>query len=146
MQEELSPPPLSHQVNLRRHDSALSLTSNASKGTFGHGHHREVKEKLSEIETFRDILCRQVDKLQTYFDAAGSDQNKSDISNGSFCFFSDQLKWQFSYSQPSGGAMKKVLKKKVLIAWLPNVRKYFFSLGSYASPLVPTRMSRPILT
>ena len=56
-------------MNLRRHDSALSLTSNASKGPFSQTHHRELKEKLSEIETFRDILCRQVDKLQTYFDA-----------------------------------------------------------------------------
>lgn len=57
------------QVNLRRHDSALSLTSNASK-VGGQSHHREMKEKLAEIETFRDILCRQIDKLQSYFDAS----------------------------------------------------------------------------
>lgn len=27
-----------------------------------------IKEKLAEIETFRDILCRQIETLQGYFD------------------------------------------------------------------------------
>lgn len=31
-----------------------------------------MKEKLAEMETFRDILCRQVDTLQSYFDACAS--------------------------------------------------------------------------
>ena len=33
---------------------------------------RGLKEKLAEMETFRDILCRQVDTLQSYFDACAS--------------------------------------------------------------------------
>ncbi len=33
---------------------------------------RGLKEKLAEMETFRDILCRQVDTLQSYFDACSS--------------------------------------------------------------------------
>lgn len=28
-----------------------------------------LREKLAEMETFRDILCRQVDTLQKYFDS-----------------------------------------------------------------------------
>ena len=31
-----------------------------------------MREKLSEMETFREILCRQVDTLQNYFDACSS--------------------------------------------------------------------------
>ena len=56
--------------SLRRHDSALSLTSTASKGGFSRGqHHRGLAEKLAEMDTFRDILCRQIETLQSYFDA-----------------------------------------------------------------------------
>ena len=33
---------------------------------------RGLREKLAEMETFRDILCRQVDTLQNYFDACSS--------------------------------------------------------------------------
>ena len=33
---------------------------------------RGLREKLAEMETFRDILCRQVDTLQSYFDACAS--------------------------------------------------------------------------
>ncbi|ELT89655.1 hypothetical protein CAPTEDRAFT_22682, partial [Capitella teleta] len=61
--------------NLRRQGSMLSLTSAASLSTastssFKRG--RGLKEKLAEMETFRDILCRQVDTLQNYFDACTS--------------------------------------------------------------------------
>ena len=76
-------PSSTHQLllnSLRRHDSALSLTSNASKGAFGSScnggatgrgssAHRGLTEKLAEMETFRDILCRQIETLQSYFDA-----------------------------------------------------------------------------
>ena len=31
-----------------------------------------ISEKLAELETFRDILCRQIDTLQSYFDACAS--------------------------------------------------------------------------
>lgn len=61
--------------NLRRHGSMMSLASGASLSTasassFKRG--RGLREKLAEMETFRDILCRQVDTLQNYFDACAS--------------------------------------------------------------------------
>lgn len=87
--------PNSHQMlmnSLRHHDSALSLASNASKGAFGgscnggpagrgSSAHRSLTEKLAEIETYRDILCRQIETLQSYFDAcADVAQNHSNSS------------------------------------------------------------------
>lgn len=61
--------------NLRRHGSMLSLTSGTSLSTtstssFKRG--RGLKEKLAEMDTFREILCRQVDTLQSYFDSCAS--------------------------------------------------------------------------
>ncbi|XP_076443458.1 ceramide transfer protein-like [Babylonia areolata] len=61
--------------NLRRHGSIMSLTSGtslstASASSFKRGH--GLREKLAEMETFRDILCRQVDTLQSYFDSCAS--------------------------------------------------------------------------
>ncbi|KAK3729093.1 hypothetical protein RRG08_005466 [Elysia crispata] len=61
--------------SLRRHGSMLSLTSGASlsqasSSSFKRG--RGLKEKLAEMETFRDILCRQIDTLQSYFDSCAS--------------------------------------------------------------------------
>ncbi|CAG5128563.1 unnamed protein product [Candidula unifasciata] len=61
--------------NLRRHGSMLSLASGtslsqASASSFKRG--RGLKEKLAEMETFRDILCRQIDTLQSYFDSCAS--------------------------------------------------------------------------
>lgn len=58
--------------SLRRHGSMLSITSGTSLSTtsqssFKRG--RGLREKLAEMETFRDILCRQIDTLQGYFDA-----------------------------------------------------------------------------
>lgn len=66
---------------LRRHGSAVSLTSNtystASASSFRRG--RGLREKLAEMETYRDILVRQVDTLQAYFDAcATSTASKKD--------------------------------------------------------------------
>ncbi|KAI4820556.1 hypothetical protein KUCAC02_028530 [Chaenocephalus aceratus] len=61
------------ESSLRRHGSMLSLTSAASAlsatstSSFKKGH--RLREKLAEMETFRDILCRQVDTLQKYFDS-----------------------------------------------------------------------------
>ena len=66
--------------NLRHHDSSLSLVSNASKGAFGgscnggqlnrgSSAYRGLTEKLAEMETYRDILCKQIETLQSYFDA-----------------------------------------------------------------------------
>ncbi|ESO88102.1 hypothetical protein LOTGIDRAFT_234681 [Lottia gigantea] len=61
--------------NLRRHGSMLSLASGtslstASASSFKRG--RGLREKLHEMETFRDILCRQIDTLQSYFDSCAS--------------------------------------------------------------------------
>ncbi|XP_066990902.1 ceramide transfer protein isoform X2 [Anabrus simplex] len=57
--------------NLKRHGSAISLTSNtistASTSSFKKG--RGLKEKIAEMETFRDILCQQIETLQNYFDS-----------------------------------------------------------------------------
>lgn len=36
-----------------------------------------MSEKVAEMETFRDILCRQIDTLQGYFDSCASA-----VSNG----------------------------------------------------------------
>ncbi|XP_074593278.1 ceramide transfer protein isoform X2 [Brevipalpus obovatus] len=70
--------------SLRRHGSALSLGS-MSVASFKRG--KGLKEKLSELETFRDILSRQIDVLQGFFDAcAHSAQSPSttlEESNGS---------------------------------------------------------------
>ncbi|XP_014225867.1 collagen type IV alpha-3-binding protein isoform X2 [Trichogramma pretiosum] len=58
--------------SLKRHGSAISLVSNtqstASAGSFSKRGIRGLKEKLAEIETFKDILMQQVDTLQKYFD------------------------------------------------------------------------------
>lgn len=58
--------------SLRRHGSALSLqsggASTASGGSAARGM-RQLLEKLAELGTFREILCRQTDNLQRYFDA-----------------------------------------------------------------------------
>ena len=79
--------PLSH---LRRHDSALSLASTASKSGGGGGslrQQRSLAEKLAEIETFWDILCRQIDTLQSYFEAcsdvASMDPTQNDAAAAS---------------------------------------------------------------
>ncbi|XP_045156184.1 ceramide transfer protein-like isoform X1 [Mercenaria mercenaria] len=63
------------ESNLRRHGSLISLTSGTSMSTastssFKRG--RGLREKLMEMETFRDILCRQIETLQSYFDSCAS--------------------------------------------------------------------------
>uniref|UniRef100_A0A1A8LAN5 Ceramide transfer protein n=1 Tax=Nothobranchius pienaari TaxID=704102 RepID=A0A1A8LAN5_9TELE len=81
------PPPLADsgygsESSLRRHSSMLSLTSatsgysTTSTSSFkGHS----LREKLSEMETFRDILCRQVDTLQKYFDSCADAVSKDEL-------------------------------------------------------------------
>lgn len=56
--------------SLRRHGSALSLGSTSLSGTSVSSlkKSRGLREKLAEMETFRDILCQQVETLQNYFD------------------------------------------------------------------------------
>lgn len=38
-----------------------------------------LKEKLAEMETFRDILCRQVDTLQRYFDNCATGDHRDEF-------------------------------------------------------------------
>ncbi|XP_011307079.1 collagen type IV alpha-3-binding protein [Fopius arisanus] len=58
--------------SLKRHGSTVSLISNTqsttSGGSFSKRVSRSLKEKLNELETFKDILSQQVDTLQKYFD------------------------------------------------------------------------------
>uniref|UniRef100_A0AAR2KZ92 START domain-containing protein n=1 Tax=Pygocentrus nattereri TaxID=42514 RepID=A0AAR2KZ92_PYGNA len=71
------------ESSLRRHGSMLSLTSATSgysatsTSSFKKGH--SLREKLAEMETFRDILCRQVDTLQKYFDACADAVSKDEL-------------------------------------------------------------------
>nr|XP_046203083.1 ceramide transfer protein-like isoform X4 [Oncorhynchus gorbuscha] len=71
------------ESSLRRHGSMLSLTSAASgfsatsTSSFKQGH--SLREKLAEMETFRDILCRQVDTLQKYFDGCADGVSKDEF-------------------------------------------------------------------
>uniref|UniRef100_H3D7J0 Ceramide transfer protein n=1 Tax=Tetraodon nigroviridis TaxID=99883 RepID=H3D7J0_TETNG len=71
------------ESSLRRHGSMLSLTSATSgysatsTSSFRKGH--SLREKLAEMETFRDILCRQVDTLQKYFDGCADAVSKDEL-------------------------------------------------------------------
>ncbi|XP_070780513.1 ceramide transfer protein-like isoform X2 [Enoplosus armatus] len=71
------------ESSLRRHGSMLSLTSATSgysatsTSSFKKGH--SLREKLAEMETFRDILCRQVDTLQKYFDGCADAVSKDEL-------------------------------------------------------------------
>ncbi|CAL8105523.1 unnamed protein product [Calicophoron daubneyi] len=63
------------EKTLHRPNSLLSLNSThspsiASSSSFKRGH--RLREKLAEMETFKEILCKQVDSLQAYFDACNS--------------------------------------------------------------------------
>ncbi|XP_054467831.1 ceramide transfer protein isoform X4 [Anoplopoma fimbria] len=82
------PPPLADsgygsESSLRRHGSMMSLTSATSgfsatsTSSFKKGH--SLREKLAEMETFRDILCRQVDTLQKYFDGCSDAVSKDEL-------------------------------------------------------------------
>lgn len=71
--------------SLKRHGSTVSLQSTtlstASGGSFKRSC-RGLKEKLAEMETFKDILCRQIDTLQHYFDTcAERSGRKQDVAS-----------------------------------------------------------------
>lgn len=77
-------------LSLRRHGSLISLSSGPSlSSTSSFRHDRNLKEKVSEMETFRDILYRQIDTLQSYFDECAEENeafhdtvNSSGPANG----------------------------------------------------------------
>lgn len=84
-------------VGLRRHESALSLSSITSC--------RSYKEQLSEMETFRTILYQQIKTLQHYFDSSLQSTNivnehlkrhrRHQSMNGMCVFIADGKKmWQ----------------------------------------------------
>ena len=57
-------------MSLQRHDSTVSLASAPSTAsTTSYRKINVLKSKLAELETFRDILDKQMDSLQQYFDA-----------------------------------------------------------------------------
>ncbi|XP_068208689.1 ceramide transfer protein-like [Palaemon carinicauda] len=66
---------------LRRHGSAVSLTSTTLSTTSGSSLKKAkgLHEKLAEIDTYRDILIRQMEALQTYFDACA--ESAKEIKN-----------------------------------------------------------------
>lgn len=68
--------------SLKRHGSAVSLASNtlSTASTSSFKKTRGLREKLSELETFRDILCGQIDTLQSYFDECAHPTNSTETS------------------------------------------------------------------
>ncbi len=57
---------------LGRHGSLLSLASTHSMSATSSAsfkRSRNLREKLAEMDTYREILCKQADSLQGYFDA-----------------------------------------------------------------------------
>ena len=65
----------SQQSRLRRQGSTVSLSSNTYSAHSANStkiRHQALKEKIAECETFRDILCRQIETLQGYFDTCST--------------------------------------------------------------------------
>lgn len=61
------------RTHLPKTVSSLSLSSHTSlHSSSSVQKNAGLREKLLEMETFRDILCRQMDTLQTYFDSCAS--------------------------------------------------------------------------
>lgn len=58
------------QTSLKRHGSAVSISSNTLSTTSASSvlKDRGLKVKVAELETYRDILVSQIDTLQKYFD------------------------------------------------------------------------------
>lgn len=70
----------SSSVDLKRHGSSISLASGpstASTASFRKSH--VLKTKLGELETFKDILDKQIDTLQEYFDACANDDVMNNV-------------------------------------------------------------------
>ncbi|KAL7988966.1 hypothetical protein Chor_007885 [Crotalus horridus] len=65
------------QVGTPQHQPLHSSIIEHFTNTFQKGH--SLREKLAEMETFRDILCRQVDTLQKYFDACADAVSKDEL-------------------------------------------------------------------
>ncbi|XP_026787160.3 ceramide transfer protein isoform X2 [Pangasianodon hypophthalmus] len=90
--------------SLRHHGSMLSITSatsglsTTSTSSFKKGN--SLREKLAEMETFRDILCRQVDTLQCYFDNCASGDYRDEFFRDKV--IEDDEEDDFSTLRPDG--------------------------------------------
>jgi len=63
------------KTTLRRQGSTMSLSSNTLSShsqSSSKVRHQALAEKIAECETFRDILCRQIETLQGSFDSCSS--------------------------------------------------------------------------
>lgn len=71
--------------SLKRHGSTVSLISNTqsttSGGSFSKRGTRNLKEKIAELETFKDILSQQIDTLQKYFDNCADIAKQTSLIN-----------------------------------------------------------------
>uniref|UniRef100_A0A915IAP1 Collagen type IV alpha-3-binding protein n=1 Tax=Romanomermis culicivorax TaxID=13658 RepID=A0A915IAP1_ROMCU len=97
------------QSDLRRHGSLISLTSNKSlTSSSSFKKSKSLKEKLAELETFRDIVCKQIETLQSYFDSCA--QNPCSTSSSSS--WNDELQMNgCSNNDLSPIIIKKLLDK-----------------------------------
>ena len=66
------------ESGLKRHGSSVSLTSAtlSAESTSSFKKCTDLKLKLAEMETYRDILCSQMDTLQKYFDSCAELDSK----------------------------------------------------------------------
>lgn len=71
---------------MKRHGSSISLQSNTFSTASGSSFERtgrNLREKLAEMETFKDILCTQIDTLQEYFNSCSeSAPELSSVTDG----------------------------------------------------------------
>ncbi|KAM8828109.1 ceramide transfer protein-like isoform 1-T1 [Spinachia spinachia] len=109
------------ESSLRRHGSMLSLTSATSgfsatsTSSFKKGH--SLREKLAEMETFRDILCRQVDTLQKYFDGCSDAVSKDELQRDKIVEDDED---DFPNTRPDGEFLNHGSKEKVFQAVSPK--------------------------
>ncbi|XP_070509670.1 ceramide transfer protein [Chironomus tepperi] len=77
--------PDDESTQLKRHGSSMSIVSTTLSTTSGNSLKQTIREKLNEIETYREILYNQIDALQKFFDAC-ADKNgllsSLEIDNG----------------------------------------------------------------
>ncbi|KAM8828113.1 ceramide transfer protein-like isoform 5-T5 [Spinachia spinachia] len=108
------------ESSLRRHGSMLSLTSatsgfSATSTSSFKGH--SLREKLAEMETFRDILCRQVDTLQKYFDGCSDAVSKDELQRDKIVEDDED---DFPNTRPDGEFLNHGSKEKVFQAVSPK--------------------------
>uniref|UniRef100_A0A8C6SUU5 Ceramide transfer protein n=1 Tax=Neogobius melanostomus TaxID=47308 RepID=A0A8C6SUU5_9GOBI len=111
------------ESSLRRHGSMMSLTSATSgfsatsTSSFKKGH--SLREKLAEMETFRDIMCRQVDTLQKYFDSCADAVSKDELKRDQIVddddedFPSSRTDGEFYHHHNNSGSREKHNPKEI---------------------------------